>query len=105
MLFNVYDQNNQVVGQVEGNTTNEAWHYARRMYEMEDRIVLDVREAENIEVPMGEPKVYKVDNIDVTIQYIRPGVHEVSFLLPDKTSEETLLKIDNLIKEVTGIKD
>jgi len=44
MLYDVYDQNNHVVGQVEGNTSSEAWHYARRMYETGDRIVLDVRQ-------------------------------------------------------------
>lgn len=43
MLYNVYDQNNNVIGQVEGNTSSEAWHYARRQYEMPGRIILDVR--------------------------------------------------------------
>jgi len=66
MLFNVYDQNNQVIGQVEGNTSSEAWHYARRMYEKPDRIVFDVRLVEPVkeEPPLNWYKKLFTEEID-----------------------------------------
>lgn len=50
MLFNVYDQNNKLIGQVEGDTLSEARHYAYRFYESEHfpRRVLDVKPVESI---------------------------------------------------------
>lgn len=47
---------------------------------------------------------YTVDNVEVTIKYIRPGVHEVSFLVPEGgLSEGTLAKIDSVIKRETEV--
>lgn len=43
MLYNVYNQNNQLIGQVEATTITEAWEGARKMYQIDDTIVLDVR--------------------------------------------------------------
>lgn len=46
MLFNVYNQNNQLIGQVEATSITEAWEGARTMYQVDDTIVLDVKEME-----------------------------------------------------------
>lgn len=68
------------------------------------RAVMEVLERKHAKTITGSnPGVYTIDGIEVTIKYIHPGVHEVSFLAPKELSEETLDKIDKLIKEKTGI--
>lgn len=97
MLFNIYDYDNQLLEQIEARDIIEAWFKARSLYGN----VLDVRPLTEA-ITVGKPGIYRVDGIDVTIQYISPGIHEISFMAPDKISEETLTKIDELIKKVIG---
>jgi len=54
----------------------------------------------------GSPGVYKVGDIEVTIQYERPGVHLVTISPPGnrKVTEKEAREIDKLIEKVTGIK-
>jgi len=46
MLYNVYDLDDQYMGQVEVDSAVEAWEVAKKKYQTADRFVLDVRFAE-----------------------------------------------------------
>ena len=46
MLFNVYDLDNQLIGQVEADNSADAWIRAKEMYQTADRFILDVRSVE-----------------------------------------------------------
>jgi len=79
MLFNVYDQNNKIIGEVEAENIIEAWSKAASIPRSGDDIILDVRQKDVNRRPfIGTCVENPFGDIHILDQVIGPDAEEIT---------------------------
>ena len=101
MLYNVYDKNNQLIGQVEASSITEAWGGAITMYQVDDTIVLDVRPVteKTFRKYTGEDADPILNAVETYMKNLHKGFYE------NMTGENDSTEVTNRIEELTSEKN